>query len=105
MCKYRSTREVTMRVEGKTFVDEQVRVDGNEYVKCIFRRCELQFGAMEAVSMVDCTFDECSWSFTGAAALTVQFMTALYHGMGEGGKQLIDKTFENIRRGHHPPRD
>jgi hypothetical protein len=94
-----------MRIEDKTFEDQQVRLDGNEYIKCIFKHCELQFGAMEPVTMVECSFDQCSWSFTGAAALTVKFMTALYHGAGEGGRKLIEQTFEDIRRGHQPQGD
>lgn len=102
LCTYRSTQEVMMRIEDKTFEDQPVRLDGNEYIKCVFRRCELQFGGTGAVSMVECAFDRCSWSFTGPAALTVQFMMALYHGAGEGGRDLIERTFEDIRRGRQP---
>lgn len=90
------------RFEGESFEDRQVRLDGNEYRRCVFRRCKLQFGAMEPVTAVDCSFEECDWMFTGAAALTVGFMTALYQA---GAKQLIERTFENIRHGRHPGAD
>ena len=31
---------------------------------------------------------------------TVNFMVGLYHGTGWGGRELIEKTFDNIRKGH-----
>jgi hypothetical protein len=48
--------------------------------------------------IVDCTFKDVKWTFDGSAALTLKFMNGLYHGMGDEGKQLVEKTFENIRR-------
>jgi hypothetical protein len=29
-------------------------------------------------------------------------MTGLYHGAGEGGRDLVEKTFENIRKTRRP---
>ena len=42
---------------------------------------------------------ECRWEFSGPAANVIQAMTMLYHG---GGKDLVEKTIENIRKGSHP---
>ena len=39
-----------------------------------------------------------SLSVGGAIAISL-FMTALYHGAGEGGRKLIEDTFNNIRKG------
>ena len=38
----------------------------------------------------------CRWTFDGPAGLTVNVMTALYRA---GLTDLLDQTFENIRRG------
>ena len=42
-----------------------------------------------------CTFNDCSFHFEGAAALTVRFMTDLY----PIAPQLIEGTFDKIRLG------
>ena len=42
------------------------------------------------------------WTFEGLAGLTVNFMTAFYRA---GVTDLIDQTFDNIRRGSHRQRD
>ena len=42
--------------------------------------------------------NDCRWTFEGPAGLTVNLMTALYQA---GVTDLIDQTFENIRRGSH----
>ena len=48
--------------------------------------------------MSNCSFENVSWTFEGSAALTLEFLRGLYHGAGEGGKKLIENTFEMIRR-------
>jgi hypothetical protein len=50
--------------------------------------------------MANCRFENVSWVFEGPAANTLAFLQALYHGMGEGGRKLVDDTFENIRRAY-----
>jgi len=86
------------RFEGQDFNDQTVSLDGNKYFRCIFRRCVLQYGGMELPVLEGNEFNECSWSFIDASARTVQFMIALYHGAGRGGRELIEQTFENIRQ-------
>lgn len=88
-----------MLFEKEVFEDKQIQLDGNQYIGCTFRRCELKFSANASVDLQYCSFEKCKWTFIEAAALTVQFMTALYHGAGEGGKNLIEQTFKNIQRG------
>jgi hypothetical protein len=88
--------------ENEVFEDQIIQLDGNKYIRCKFQRCTLQFGGLADVSLENCEFHRSSWSFTEAAARTIQFMTGLYHGAGEGGRELIEKTFENIRQKRHP---
>ena len=87
-----------MKHENTIFEKQVVTLDGQSFYKCIFRRCLMQFAATAPVSMVGCGFDNCEWAFDGPASLTTSFMSQLYQ-QGEGGKLLIENTFEAIRKG------
>ena len=87
-----------MRHEGKSFAHATVVLDGNEYLNCHFRECEIVFSAILPVSLVGCQFDGCVWRFAGPASLAIEFMSGMYNGIGEA-QQLIERTFENIRAG------
>ncbi len=75
-----------------------VKLDNNEFLQCSFDECTLQYSGTGPVSLVGCTFNKVQWTFDGAAQETLQFLRALYHGMGEGGRKLVEATFDNIRR-------
>lgn len=85
--------------KNSEFENIEERLDGNIYVDCIFKRCHLIYGGTGVVTLEGCGFHECKWSFVDAAARTLNFMAGLYHGTGAGGKDLIEKTIENIRKG------
>jgi hypothetical protein len=82
------------KYEKQRFADQSIVIDGNHYVACEFVRCRIQFSGGSLPKLIDNSFTDCSFVFDGAAARTVQFMTALYGG---GGKDLIETTFESIR--------
>ena len=84
--------------EGASFSNETVVLDGNEYRNCTFTNCEIIFGATAGVSLNGISFNNCRWTFTGPAGTTINFMTALYQA---GVTDMLDQTFENIRRGSH----
>jgi hypothetical protein len=84
-----------MRIENSRFSDQRVQVDGNEYIGCRFENCELSYAASAGVGLVDCTFINVKWRMEGAAARTMKFLQAIYHG---GGRELVEKTFDEIRR-------
>ena len=88
-----------MQLIDSKFSGGKISLDGNEFTRCRFEDVTLVFSAKAPVSLIDCTFgNNVAWAFEGPAALTLAFMNALYHGAGEGGKQLVEKAFENIRR-------
>jgi hypothetical protein len=87
-----------MKFEDKTFKNETIEIDFNHFSKCQFDGCTLVYHGYGIIGMVGCSFNNVSWTFAGAAAQTLQFMRALYHGAGEGGKQLIETTFNNIKK-------
>ena len=91
-----------MKFEGKTFLGETISLDYNDFVKCEFRDCNLIYHGFGTVGIVDCSFYLVRWTFSDAASHTIDFLTALYSGSGEGGKKLIESTFANIRSGKIP---
>jgi hypothetical protein len=87
-----------MRFEANTFLDQPITLDDNEFIRCTFIRCEIIYKGLLPVTLENNRFDACNWRFEGSAALTVDFMTALYQG-GGGGQQLIEATIQQIRSG------
>ena|SRR4028118_786046 len=91
-----------MKFHERTFANEEVRVDGSHFTNCRFENCTLIYGGGPLPSLEHCGFYDSQWSFADAAMNTLHFLSAMYHGFGEGGQQLIEHTFENIRRGQLP---
>ena len=88
-----------MRYFDQTFSDTKVRLDGNHFRNCTFRDCTIEFGGRAAGTMIEeCAFFGCQWAFVDAAADTIRFMEMLYANFGPDGKELIERTFEGIRR-------
>ena len=90
-----------MDYRDRTFENESILLDGNTFSGCTFRNCRLVFKGMSPVSMMVNQMEGVHWVMEGPAAATIAFMTAIYHGAGEGGRELIEQTFANIRRGSH----
>lgn len=86
-----------MKIEKQNFSSQEIHLDYNEFIGCAFTECTLIYHGYGVVSLVDCSFNNVKWTFSDAAANTLKFMAGLYHGAGEGGKQLIDQTFANIK--------
>jgi len=86
-----------MEFDKKQFKNEEVRLDGNTFLGCAFDNCNMVYGGGPPPTMIDCSLNGVTWSFTEAASNSVRFMRAIYHGMGEGGKKVIEQTFANIR--------
>src|SRR3990172_11054774 len=87
-----------MKHENIVFENRSVSLDGESFYRCIFRRCLMKFSAIVPVTMLGCEFDNCEWAFDGPASLAMNFLSQLYQE-GEGGKNLVENTFENIRKG------
>ena len=88
-----------MKYENKSFSNEKILLDNNEFFNCTFNGCELEYSGGKPPSMGDCTFVSLRITFSGNASDTINFMTALYHG---GFKSIIEKTFDNIRSNIKP---
>jgi hypothetical protein len=79
---------------------EDVLLDGNVFSGCTFHDCGIVYQASAPFSLTACSFKEnVEWRFDGAAASTLQFLALLYNEAGEGGRNLVEETFEHIRSG------
>jgi hypothetical protein len=83
--------------EGNTFIGERVVLDNQAYVKCTFTRCRIAFGATGPVSLIENTFNECTWEFTGPAAQMLTFLSNFY--ISGGGQEFVEALFNEIRSG------
>jgi hypothetical protein len=83
--------------ENSTFSNMTVDLDGVSFRNCVFQGCALRYSGGEPPTMVDCNFYRSRFEFAGAASDTLSFMRAIYHGMGDGGKKLIEGTFASIK--------
>lgn len=87
------------RVSGQVFHAQRIDLDGKHFESCQFVQTTLVFSGAAPVGLENCIFSGVRWEFSGSAQLTLQFMSALYQGAGEGGTELIEKTFDNVRQG------
>lgn len=85
-------------IVNKTFSNQQVTVDNKSYFNCEFINCEIVYSAEGMFKMRNNQFESCYWQFSGKAAETLSVLQSIYHGMGEGGKEIIETTFENIKK-------
>ncbi len=80
----------------KAFKNTTVALDGNEFEKCVFDGCALEYDGSQAVGLTGSTMNNCTWAFKGSAANAIQFMSALYQS-GAQGALLVEATFNQIR--------
>ena len=80
----------------KSFKNTTVALDGNEFEKCVFDGCTLEYDGSQAVGLTASTMNNCTWAFKGSAANAIQFMSALYQS-GAQGALLVEATFNQIR--------
>lgn len=84
-------------VYNATYRNEVIQVAGHHFEKCFFERCQLEYDGIEEVAFSNCTLRDVNWSFVGPAANTINFLSALYNGFGDLGKQVTEQFFESIR--------
>jgi hypothetical protein len=67
-------------------------------VKCQFANCTIIYKGGSLPVIDGCNFQDCHWQFEDAADRTLVFMRLLYHALGEGGKQMVESMFEQLRQ-------
>ena len=81
-------------VSNRSFGVERVNICGKHFVNCKFDGTELIYDASAPTSMSHCNLSSMRISFTGSAAETVNYLTALYSD--PAFRPIVDQTFRNI---------
>jgi hypothetical protein len=84
------------QLDGMTFRNQDIRLDGVAYRNCRFEGCRIVFGGHLATALEGNQFTNCTWAFDGPAGLTLQFMAAM-HAQGGDARVLIDATVRTLR--------
>lgn len=87
------------KLSGSQFQGQTVVLDGNDYADCRFENCTIVFRGETLPELKNCDFHECNFRFEDAADRTIAFMKGIYHGLGQGGRDLISATFESMKKG------
>ena len=61
------------QVSGQTIVGQVLSMDGKHFIDCEIRNCILEYSG-QALIMETTLFSQCSFRFTGEAALTMRFL-------------------------------
>lgn len=88
-------------IQNQTLVNKTVLVDGNRYENCRFVDCQLLYKGGDLPAFVRCEFNGVSIQLEDDAALTLSYLTGLYHG---GLSGPVDTTLDMIDRGLSQPR-
>src|SRR5262245_60843160 len=85
----------TRTIRGEAFRNTSLILTGIRFESCTFILCQLIYDGDEAFAFDNCTFFECEWTFDGPAENTLVFLSALYNGLGEEGRQLVESVFNS----------
>jgi len=83
-----------MQFQGRTFHNETVELDGNDYDRCDIQHCTLIYRGGKIPSLTNSTVAHCQFTFEDSALNTIAFLRAFYQG---GFHPIVDDVFNNIR--------
>ncbi len=87
-----------MNFSNETFENERIELHGKAYRDCTFKNCELVYDGDRSPTFNNNKFIDSVFVFSGSALRTLYFLGNIYHA-GEGGREVIDKTFRDIKEG------
>ncbi len=77
------------------FERQTLILDGNEFIECELKRCNLVYKGREAVKLEHCHIAGCTWQFEDAALRTVVLLKGLFTS-GHLGREIVEAIFKNI---------
>lgn len=89
-----------MLLQDQTFEHQDIHLDFMEYHRCMFNHCRILYRGYGPVRLGENTFNSCQFYFIDGARHTMEFLSDLYHGLGDTGRALIEEAFEHIRTGN-----
>ena len=87
-----------MNFVDESFENERIELHGKSFRGCQFTNCELVYDGDRSPTFSNNIFIDTVFVFTGPAVRTLYFLGNIYHA-GDGGREVIDKTFKDIREG------
>jgi hypothetical protein len=66
-------------IEGKTYKDRRISLDGRNYDRCTFEGCTLTYKGGRAPRFTNCSFYDNQFMFDGPAGNTVGFLQGISH--------------------------
>jgi hypothetical protein len=90
-------RKILMKISNNKFSNEEVVLDFHEYNTCEFTNCRFVVLGFGPFSLNQCEVKNCEFTFAGPAASVIQTMSTIYN-IGDQGKNLIEGTFDQIRK-------
>ncbi len=87
-----------MNVFDHTFENERVELRGKTFHGCTFKNCELVYDGDRSPTFKDNKFIDSAFVFTGPALRTLYLLGNIYHA-GEGGREVVDRTLDDIKSG------
>ena len=86
-------------IKNKIFTEEHIIIDNKQFINCTFNNCDFVYRGSPTGFFSSCNFNTIkSWNFEGEAQNTLEFIAMTYHGIGEGGKKMMENLFEGIRK-------
>ncbi len=67
-------------IKEKSFTDERVLLDGNQFERCVFTRCSLVFNGTKEFSLDSNEFVHSKGVFFEGSASTLRMFHRIYHG-------------------------
>ncbi len=80
--------------KNETFEGKSITLDGNEYIDCHFKLCNMIYAGGECTFSGNGVNHNCTWTLSQNAGRTILFLAGLYK---MGATNLIENTFELIR--------
>jgi len=78
------------------FTHETVRLDGESFSDCEFKKCRMVYAGGSPPVFRDCRFDDCEWRFEGAASDTLEYLKVVWNA---GGKATVQGLIKQITGG------
>jgi hypothetical protein len=79
----------------RSFVNQTLILDGNEFHECEIRHCNLIYKGLDAVKLEHCHIAACTWQFEDAALRTTTLLKQLYQS-GHIGKEIVEAIFRSV---------
>ena len=82
------------KITGRIFADQEVRLDGREFITCTFRNCKLIYGGGLPFFIGGNEISDSKFEFVGPALNTLNTLRMLHHS---GMDAVVEAVMGTIR--------